>query len=112
MPDHYCPHAQDFGAMKKTLKKVDDCVNGNGKDGLVIEVDRLKRDKETMIEELSTIARAMSDFADSEKERVVITAERERNKEVRTSAIEKVGKYAAIVFGFVATLYLVLDYIG
>lgn len=110
MPDHTCPHAQDIGAMKKTLKKVDDAVSGNGKDGLILKVDRIEHTVETMQEDLATIARSTSAFAKSQIEGDAIEKERNRIHKQRSKSLEKIGIFATLVFGAVGLLYVILEH--
>jgi hypothetical protein len=105
MPDHNCPHNAEFLRIIKI-------IDGNGKDGLVLEVDRLKNEQTDMIQEVSTIARAMSEFVEEDKKRNAIRADREKNKAARSSAIQRVGTISAIIFGAVGLLYVILDHIG
>ena len=65
-----------------------------------------------MQEDLSTIARSTSAFAKSQLEQDIIDKEREKNKASRSSAIKQVGIVFSIVFGAIATLYIILEHIG
>lgn len=113
MPEHICPYSQDIGAMKRTLDKIDITINGNGSNvGLKIQVDRNKRTLDDMQEDLRKIATAMSGLAKARDEELIIEREKEKNKKARLTTIQKIGTIAAVVFGALGALKLILDYIS
>ena len=112
MAEYNCPFATDIGAIKQLTVKLDKTVNGNGtSNGLKIEVDRLKNNQVDMKDDLNKIATAMSGLAKAREEELIIQEQREKNREGKITAIKQVGTIAAIIFGLVATLAIILDHI-
>ena len=109
MPD-LCPHSQDIGAIKKTLDALSDTVFGNGKDGIKIELERVKLTQDTMHEDLSSIRTSMSAIAKSQLEHDIIDKEKNKASNRRSKAIEKVGIIATIVFGAIGLIYIILEH--
>ena len=111
MPE-ICPHAQEIGAIKATQKKHDIALNGNGKDGLTLKVDRLEHSVHTIEENLDTIARSTSAFAKSQIEQDVIEKQKVRVSDKKARALQTVGTSVAVVAGILGALKIVLNFIG
>ena len=111
MPDT-CPHEQDIGILKNTVNKLDETVNGNGKDGLKIEVERTKLAVEAMSDDIGSIRTSMSAIAKSQIERDAIERSKVQAASRKNKTIERIGTIAAIVFGAVGILYVILDHVS
>lgn len=105
-----CPHAQEIGAMQTTLKKHEIAIGGNGKDGLILKVDRLEQTAELMKESLDTIARSTSAFAKSQIEQDAIERDKVKVSERKARAFQIVGVVTAAVVGVVGLVYVILNY--
>ena len=86
-----CPCEQDVAVLNKIVEKHDKQLNGNGKDGLVIEVDRLINSFNDMHKDLAKIASANKSLATSQIERDAIEREKLKQASKRTRAWGIVG---------------------
>ena len=110
MPEHQCPHDQSIGAIKKAVQDLKHTVFGNSKDGLKIEVERIKLIQGSMQEDLSSIRTSMSAIVKSQLEQDIIKKERNNASDRRSKAIQRIGIFATIVFGAVGLVYVILDH--
>ena len=91
--------------LKERIRKVEDCLYGNGKDGLLTEIALVKQKQETMTEDLGKLATAYSALAKSQTERDAI-------QKHRGVVAKSIGLYVSIVAGILGALFLVLEHIG
>lgn len=112
MSDSYpCPHAQNIGAMIKTVDRLEQVIDGNGNVGVLKDVTVLKMEVRDMCESLDNLATSYSALVRSQVEHDTIDRINVEERKKRSSAFQRVGTLFAIIFGLVATLFVVLNYI-
>lgn len=109
---HVCPH-------EGNLKQINKELFGNGNDGVVKEVTKLKVKFVNIEDDIKKLATSYSALAKSEIEKDAIEQAKidlekkkleERKK--RSSIINRLGTIFGIMFGAATLLYIILDHIG
>lgn len=112
-----CLHEQSIGALKIVVKRLENKIFGNGKDGLSDEVIILKKDVMDVKDDLNKLATSYSALAKSEikkdaieQAKLDIEKKKLEERKKRSSVIQRLGTIFGIVFGAVTVLYIILDH--
>lgn len=92
------------------INKLDKEIFGNGGKGLIKEFTELKTEFRQMNEHIEKMATSVSALARSQIEHDAIERSKVKSTDKRNSSITIIGVVASIVFGAVATLYLILEH--
>lgn len=106
------PCEKAVAVLNDKVEKLERKVDGNGKDGLCIKVDRLERDHDQMIEEMSTIARAMNDMAEAETKRTAVAEDKERRSKKTMRIVSILGGIVAVALSLDKILTLISKLAG
>ena len=108
---HLCPH-------KGEIKQISKALNGNGNQGLIKDVTECKIEMTAIKDDIEKLATSYSALAKSEihkdaleKARLELEQKKLEERKKRSIIIQRLGTIFAIVFGVVATAYLILDHI-
>lgn len=97
--------------MRERISKLEEVINGNGKEGLKTEIALIKKEQETMTEGIDSLAKSYSALVKVHEEQDTISKFKEENRAKRARAWHQIGLVISIVGGALGALYLVLDHI-
>lgn len=105
MDDHICPHEQDIGAIKSSLKRIDKDLYGNSRPGQVQRFVVMEAEHIEVKDNLEKLATAFSALAKSDSNKEAI-------KMAIANGLKKFGGFLVIGATVVSLVYLILDHIG
>ena len=92
------------------IKRIKTLLDGNGKEGLVIQVDRLQQKQDDMNQTMESLAESYTKLAEAKIEERAVSRAKIKEAEHRSNSIKTVGVFASIVFGLLGGLFLFLNY--
>jgi len=109
---HICPHKGELEGVIKDLR-------GNGNQGVIKDVTELKVQMEDIKGDIEKLATSYSALAKSEiqkdaleQARIELEERKLAEREKRSSIFKRLGTIFAILFGAVATFYIIIDHLG
>ena len=111
MPDHVCPHEQDFGTVKESLRKIDKDLYGNGEKGIVPRFIIMETEHITVMGNLEKLATSYSALSKSQITMDATEKLKAENKKRIATAIEKIATIVGVGISLVGLLYVVLEHL-
>jgi hypothetical protein len=109
---HICPHKGEIEQITKAL-------NGNGNQGLIKDVTECKIEMTAIKDDITKLATSYSALAKSEikkdaleKARLELEEKKLAEREKRSTIFKRLGTIFAIIFGAVATFYIIIDHLS
>lgn len=96
----------------QTIKDIKKELWGNGRQGMVKDVENLKTNFDQMTKDVESLAVSYSALVKSQIEQDVTDRIKAETSKSRSGALKSVGIVFSIVFGIVGTLFVILNFIN